>query len=51
MLKTAKIGIAVCLNEGCSIDAIKSADILVNSPIDALDLLLNPRRLKATFRF
>lgn len=25
MLKTAKIGIAVCLNEGCSVDAIKSA--------------------------
>ncbi|GAB4407107.1 MAG: HAD family hydrolase [Thermodesulfovibrionales bacterium] len=51
MLQAAKIGIAVCLNEGCSIDAIKSADVLVNSPIDAIELLLNPKRLKATLRF
>lgn len=51
MLKTAKIGIAVCINEGCSTDAMKSADIFVNSPLDALDLLLNPKRLKATLRF
>lgn len=51
MLKIAKIGVAVCLNEGCSIDAIKSADILVHSPIDAIDLLLSPKRLKATLRF
>jgi soluble P-type ATPase len=51
MLKTAKIGIAVCLSEGCSVDAIKSADIFMNSPVDALDLLLNPKRLKATLRF
>lgn len=51
MLKTAKIGIAVCLNEGCSIDAVKSANIFVTSAEDALDLLLNPKRLKATLRF
>ncbi len=51
MLKTAKIGIAVCLNEGCSTDAIKSADIIVKSTADALDLLLKPKRLKATLRF
>lgn len=51
MLKAAKIGIAVCLNEGCSIDALKSADIFVLSPIDALDLLLSTKRLKATLRF
>ncbi len=51
MLNTAKIGIAVCLNEGCSINAIKSADIFVNSPLDAFDLLLNLKRLKATLRF
>lgn len=51
MLKIARIGIAVCLNEGCAIDAIKSADILVTSTMDALDLLLNPNRLKATLRF
>ncbi len=51
MLESARIGIAVCLNEGCSTDAISSADIFVHSPIDALDLLLNPKRLKATLRF
>lgn len=51
MLNVAKIAIAVCLNEGCSTDAIKSADIFVNSPLDAFDLLLNPKRLKATLRF
>jgi soluble P-type ATPase len=51
MLNTAKIGIAVCLNEGCSINAIKSVDIFVNSPLDVLDMLINPKRLKATLRF
>jgi len=51
MLKAVKIGVAVCLAEGCSIDAISSADILVTSASDALDLLLNPKRLKATLRF
>lgn len=51
MLSNAKIGVAVCLAEGCAIDVIKSANILVGSPVDALDLLLNPKRLKATLRF
>lgn len=51
MLKAARIGIAVCLAEGCSKDALTSADIIVNSPLDAFDLLLNPKRLKATLRF
>ena len=51
MLKVSKIGIAVCMKEGCAIDAIKSADILVTSAIDALDLLLDPKRCKATLRF
>jgi len=51
MLKTAKIGVAVCLNEGCAVDAIKSADILVVSTIDSLELLLKPKRLKASLRF
>ncbi|HTZ17649.1 MAG TPA: HAD hydrolase family protein [Dissulfurispiraceae bacterium] len=51
MLRVAKIGIAVCLDEGCSKDALMSADILVKSPVDVLDLLLQPKRLKATLRF
>ena len=51
MLGAARIGIAVCLQEGCARDAVESADILVASPRDALDLLLNHKRLKATLRF
>ncbi|HAM51448.1 MAG TPA: ATPase P [Nitrospiraceae bacterium] len=51
MLKAAKIGIAICLKEGCAADACSSADILVLSTVDALDLLLNPKRMKATLRF
>lgn len=50
MLKAAGLSVAVCLKEGCSMDAIKSADILVASPLDAIDLLLNPKRLVATLR-
>lgn len=51
MLRAARVGIAVCLKEGCATEAITSADILVMSPVDALDLLLNPKRVKATLRF
>lgn len=51
MLKTARIGIAVSEGEGCSVDALTAADIHVNRAIDALDLMLNPKRLKATLRF
>ena len=51
MLKAARVGIAVSEGEGCSVDAIMSADIQVNRAMDALDLLLNTKRLKATLRF
>jgi len=51
MLRTARIGIAVMLDEGCSLDALSSSNILVKSINDGLDLLLNPLRLKATLRF
>ena len=51
MLKTAKLGIAVTESEGCAIDAIKSADIHVTSAKSGLDLLLKPRRCKATLRY
>jgi soluble P-type ATPase len=50
MLGAAKVGISVCLKEGCSVEALKAAKILVRSPIDAIDLLLNPKRLTATLR-
>lgn len=51
MLRAARIGVAVCLQEGCAADAVLAADIMVTSIVDALDLLLNPKRLKATLRF
>ncbi len=51
MLQAARIGVAVCLAEGCAADAAASADILVTSITDGLDLLLNPNRCKATLRF
>jgi len=51
MLKEAKIGVAVLLAEGVSARAVEAADILVSSALDALDLLLKPKRLKATLRY
>ena len=50
MLRAAKLGIAVCLREGCSKEAVEAAQILVTSPIDAINLLLFPKRLMATLR-
>lgn len=50
MLKAAKVGIAVSEGEGCAVDAIMAANIHVNRAVDALDLLLYPKRLKATLR-
>ncbi len=51
MLKAAKIGIAVSEGEGCAVDAIQAADIHVRSALEGLDLLLHPKRMKATLRF
>lgn len=50
MLMAARLGIAVCLREGCSKKAIEASQILVKSPTDAIDLLLLPKRLIATLR-
>jgi soluble P-type ATPase len=51
MLAAARVGIAVCLNEGCAVDALKAADIFVTSIYDALELLASPKRLIATLRY
>jgi soluble P-type ATPase len=51
MLKAARIGIAVSQGEGCAIDAIMAADIHVTNANVGLDLLLHPKRCKATLRF
>jgi len=50
MLRTARIGIAVCLAEGMAVEAARNADIVARSINDALDLLLYPKRLIATLR-
>lgn len=50
MLRVAKLGIAVCLKEGCSQRAVEASQILVFSPVDAMNLLLFPKRLIATLR-
>jgi P-type E1-E2 ATPase len=50
MLKAAKVGVAVTGGEGCSVLAARSADILCSSIDRALELFVNPDRLKATLR-
>jgi soluble P-type ATPase len=50
MLRLAMLGIAVLTTEGVAIRALQAADVLVHSPIDAIDLLLRPKRLIATLR-
>ena len=50
MLRLAAIGVAVLAGEGVSIDALQAADVLVLGPVEAIDLVLNPKRLVATLR-
>ncbi len=50
MLKDARIGIATIQREGAFATSLQWADIIVNDINDALDLFLNPLRLKATLR-
>jgi len=50
MLKKAALGIAIIGSEGASIKAITSADIIVTNPIDAIDLILDEKKLIATLR-
>ncbi|NPA48847.1 MAG: HAD hydrolase family protein [Thermodesulfobacteria bacterium] len=50
MLSEAALGVAVLLEEGVAREVLLAADILVKDINDALDLFLNPLRLKATLR-
>lgn len=50
MLRVAAIGVAILAGEGVAIDAIQAADVLTFGPIDAMDLILKPKRLIATLR-
>lgn len=51
ILKDSALGIAVIGNEGTAAEAILSANIILPSIFLALDLLHNPRRLRASLRF
>ncbi|MFZ4855595.1 MAG: HAD family hydrolase [Desulfuromonadaceae bacterium] len=50
MLKGAALGIALIQREGASAGTVASADIISAGITDALELLLNPKRLIATLR-
>jgi soluble P-type ATPase len=55
MLKTVRdaggLAVAVDNGEGCALDTILAANIFVHGSEQALDLLLEPNRCKATLRF
>jgi len=48
--KAGGLAIAVDVGEGCAIEALKNADIFVCGITNALDLLLDSDRAKATLR-
>lgn len=50
MIRMAALGIAVVGPEGCAGPLIASAKIVCRDILDALDLLMNPLRVKATLR-
>lgn len=50
MLEAAALGIAVCGAEGAAAHVLQAGDIVVGRIVDALDLLLYPKRLMATLR-
>ncbi|EIQ01292.1 soluble P-type ATPase [Opitutaceae bacterium TAV1] len=50
MLEHAAIGIALIQKEGASAEALRSADVISRNILEALDLLVNVDRLKATLR-
>jgi P-type E1-E2 ATPase len=50
MLREAALGIGVIGQEGCAAATLKEADVVVADTIDALELLLYPKRLVATLR-
>jgi P-type E1-E2 ATPase len=50
MLDVARLGIAICGAEGAAAESVQASDIVVRHVVDALDLLLNPKRMVATLR-
>lgn len=50
MLALARVGVTVIEAEGASTQALQAGDIVVIGAVNALDLLLEPRRLRAGLR-
>ena len=50
MLAKAAIGIAVLGPEGCAVEALHAAELVVNNINDALCMILKPQRLIASLR-
>ena len=50
MVKEAALGIAVVGREGIATETLIAADIVCGNVLDALELLLNPKRIIATLR-
>lgn len=50
MLRVAAIGVAILAGEGVAIEALQAANVLAPGPIEAIDLVLKPKRLIATLR-
>ena len=50
ILKGAALGIALIQKEGAAATTLQNSDIISNNITDALELLLNPKRLVATLR-
>jgi len=51
MLRAARVGIAVTEGEGCAVDILMAADIHVPNVKAGLDLIIYPKRFKATLRY
>jgi soluble P-type ATPase len=50
MLHAAAIGVVILSREGVATQAILAADIVAHGPLDAIELLIYPKRLLATLR-
>lgn len=50
MMEQAALSVGILGTEGLAVDALNAADIVVRHTIDALGLLLHPKRLAATLR-
>lgn len=51
MLRVAKIGVAVTGREGSAVDILMAGEVCVNDINAGLELLIYPKRLKATLRY